>query len=232
MSGGDGSNVMTIEDAFAKTLADMEDAREELDSLPEPEPVDDNSPSLDSAFEAGISEVEQEEPTPLAPLDPPISDSPPGPPMDAPPAGPPMMGPPMDAPPAGPPMMGPPMGAPPAGPPMMGPPPGPPSPPPSEDSDESSFQVADLSEITSDLESEEESTLEIEPSEVFDESIFEGGSTELSDSTADVEAPETNVEPEFNPVNAEDFMSDFQDEWDESAPVRVSDIDRTEDMDW
>ena len=204
MSGGDGSNVMTIEDAFAKTLADMEDAREELDSLPEPEPVDDNSPSLDSAFEAGISEVEQEEPTPLAPLDPPISDSPPGPPMDAPPAGPP----------------------------MMGPPPGPPSPPPSEDSDESSFQVADLSEITSDLESEEESTLEIEPSEVFDESIFEGGSTELSDSTADVEAPETNVEPEFNPVNAEDFMSDFQDEWDESAPVRVSDIDRTEDMDW
>ena len=218
MSGGDGSNVMTIEDAFAKTLADMEDAREELDSLPEPEPVDDNSPSLDSAFEAGISEVEQEEPTPLAPLDPPISDSPPGPPMDAPPAGPPMMGPPM--------------GAPPAGPPMMGPPPGPPSPPPSEDSDESSFQVADLSEITSDLESEEESTLEIEPSEVFDESIFEGGSTELSDSTADVEAPETNVEPEFNPVNAEDFMSDFQDEWDESAPVRVSDIDRTEDMDW
>ena len=204
MSGGDGSNVMTIEDAFAKTLADMEDAREELDSLPEPEPVDDNSPSLDSAFEAGISEVEQEEPTPLAPLDPPISDSPPGPPMVAPPAGPP----------------------------MMGPPPGPPSPPPSEDSDESSFQVADLSEITSDLESEEESTLEIEPSDVFDESIFEGGSTELSDSTADVEAPETNVEPEFNPVNAEDFMSDFQDEWDESAPVRVSDIDRTEDMDW
>ncbi|MDP6856559.1 MAG: hypothetical protein QGH13_03395 [Candidatus Thalassarchaeaceae archaeon] len=204
MSGGDGSNVMTIEDAFAKTLADMEDAREELDSLPEPEPVDDNSPSLDSAFEAGISEVEQEEPTPLAPLDPPISDSHTGPPMDAPPAGPP----------------------------MMGPPPGPPSPPPSEDSDESSFQVADLSEITSDLESEEESTLEIEPSEVFDESIFEGGSTELSDSTADVEAPETNVEPEFNPVNAEDFMSDFQDEWDESAPVRVSDIDRTEDMDW
>jgi len=138
----------------------------------------------------------------------------------------------MGAPPAGPPMMGPPMDAPPAGPPMMGPPPGPPSPPPSEDSDESSFQVADLSEITSDLESEEESTLEIEPSEVFDESIFEGGSTELSDSTADVEAPETNVEPEFNPVNAEDFMSDFQDEWDESAPVRVSDIDRTEDMDW
>ena len=218
MSGGDDSNVMTIEDAFAKTLADMEEAREELDSVPVPEPIDTNPPSLVSAFEAGITEVEEEASIPPVSLDAPISVSPPGPSMDAPPAGPPMMGPPM--------------GAPPAGPPMMEPPPGPPSPPPSEDSDESSFQVADLSEITSDLESEEESTLEIEPSEVFDESIFEGGSTELSDSTADVEAPETNVEPEFNPVNAEDFMSDFQDEWDESAPVRVSDIDRTEDMDW
>jgi len=160
--------------------------------------------------------------------------------MGAPPAGPPMMGPPMGAPPAGPPMMGPPMGAPPAGPPTMGPPPGPPmdpppgppSPPLSDDSDESSFQVADLSEITSDLESEEESNQEIEPSEVFDESIFEAGSAELSDSTGDLEVTETIMEPEFNPVDAEEFMSDFEGEWDESAPVRVSDIDRTEDMDW
>ncbi|HIH84299.1 MAG TPA: hypothetical protein HA345_02705 [Candidatus Thalassarchaeaceae archaeon] len=38
--------------------------------------------------------------------------------------------------------------------------------------------------------------------------------------------------PEFIPVDADDFMSGFDDEWDESAPVRVSDIDDTEDMDW
>ena len=213
MSGGDDSNVMTIEDAFAKTLADMEEAREQLDSVPVPEPIDTNPPSLVSAFEAGIPEVDAENPTPTVPLDTPISDSPPSePPMGAPPAGPPMMDPP-------------------PGPPIDSPP-GPPSPPLSDDSDESSFQVADLSEITSDLESEEESNQEIEPSEVFDESIFEAGSAELSDSTGDLEVTETIMEPEFNPVDAEEFMSDFEGEWDESAPVRVSDIDRTEDMDW
>tara|TARA_B100001113_G_scaffold63861_1_gene48910 strand:- start:1014 stop:1292 length:279 start_codon:yes stop_codon:yes gene_type:complete len=40
------------------------------------------------------------------------------------------------------------------------------------------------------------------------------------------------LNPEFIPVDADDFMSEFEDEWDESAPVRVSDIDDTEDMDW
>ena len=43
--------------------------------------------------------------------------------------------------------------------------------------------------------------------------------------------PEPTV-PKFIPVDADDFMSEFEDEWDESAPVRISDIDDTEDMDW
>ena len=33
-------------------------------------------------------------------------------------------------------------------------------------------------------------------------------------------------------VDADDFMSDFQDDWDEKVPLRASDVDRTEGMDW
>ena len=243
MTGGDDSNVMTIEDAFAQTLADMEEAREELASAPV---IESESPSLDSAFEQGTTEVIEEQSVPNPPMD-----TPPGPPMDAPPAGPPMMGPPMGAPPAGPPMMGPPMGAPPAGPPMMGPPMGAPPagppmmgppmgappaappmiPAPDIQSDESTFQVADLSEITSDMESVEE-FVEEEKSMESVESVIEAVSVTEIEPVEVLESPEINLEPEFNPVDADEFMSDFEDEWDETAPVRASDVDRTEDMNW
>ena len=223
MTGGDDSNVMTIEDAFAQTLADMEEARDELASAPV---IESESPSLDSAFEEGTSEVTEEESVPSSPLDTPPSpplDTPPGPPMGAPPAGPPMMGPPMGAPPAGPPMMSPPMGAPPAAPPMI----------PAQDfqSDESTFQVADLSEITSDMESDDE-LVEEEKSMESVESVIEAVSVTEIEPDEVLESPEVNLEPEFNPVDADEFMSDFEDEWDESAPVRASDVDRTEDMNW
>ncbi len=229
MTGGDDSNVMTIEDAFAQTLADMEEAREELASAPV---IESESPSLDSAFEQGTTEVIEEQSVPNPPMD-----TPPGPPMDAPPAGPPMMGPPMGAPPAGPPMMGPPMGAPPAGPPMMEPPMGasPAAPPmipaPDIQSDESTFQVADLSEITSEMESVEE-FVEEEKSMESVESVIEAVSVTEIEPVEVLESPEINLEPEFNPVDADEFMSDFEDEWDETAPVRASDVDRTEDMNW
>ncbi|MEC7390652.1 MAG: hypothetical protein VX655_01035, partial [Candidatus Thermoplasmatota archaeon] len=131
MSDGDDSIAMSIEDAFAQTLADMEDAREELASSP----VESKSSPLNSAFEVGVADVTEEVPehnlaiapppslTPVeAPQDPPMGGPPAGPPM----TGPPMTGPPMGGPPAGPPMMGPPMGGPPAGPPMTDPPAGPP----------------------------------------------------------------------------------------------------------
>ena len=215
MTGGDDSNVMTIEDAFAQTLADMEEAREELASAPV---IESESPSLDSAFEQGTTEVIEEQSVPNPPMD-----TPPGPPMDTPPAGPPMMGPPMGAPPAGPPMMGPPMGAPPAAPPMI--------PAPDIQSDESTFQVADLSEITSDMESVEE-FVEEEKSMESVESVIEAVSVTEIEPVEVLESPEINLEPEFNPVDADEFMSDFEDEWDETAPVRASDVDRTEDMNW
>ena len=215
MTGGDDSNVMTIEDAFAQTLADMEEAREELASAPV---IESESPSLDSAFEQGTTEVIEEQSVPNPPID-----TPPGPPMDAPPAGPPMMGPPMGAPPAGPPMMGPPMGVSPAAPPMI--------PAPDIQSDESTFQVADLSEITSDMESVEE-FVEEEKSMESVESVIEAVSVTEIEPVEVFESPEINLEPEFNPVDADEFMSDFEDEWDETAPVRASDVDRTEDMNW
>jgi len=268
MSDGDDSIAMSIEDAFAQTLADMEEAREELASAP----IESESPSLDSAFEVGVSEVSEEVPELSSPMAPPPSPpsivETPAPQMDVllspssagPPAGPPMMGPPMGGPPAGPPMMGPPMGGPPAGPPMMGPPMGgppasppmnaspvsspkmrpappmevPPSSPPMAPSpilaeDEgSTFQVADLSEITNDIQTEETISTEVESNVEFDESVV----VEESLDTGEVESPEVTIDPEFNPVDAEDFMSDFQDDWDESAPLRASDVDRTEGMDW
>ena len=158
--------------------------------------------------------------------------------MGGPPAGPPMTsGSSNGGPPAGPPMTGPPMGGPPAGPPIMAPPPGPPidSPPElpsiepvSEPEDhESTFQVADLSEITTDIQSEVVPSTDLESTVEFDESVVVTESTE-----EEFETPEIPEEPEFNPVDADDFMSDFQGEWDSSAPVRASDVDRTEGMDW
>ena len=113
MSDGDDSVAMSIEDAFAQTLSDMEDAREELASSP----VLSESSSLNSAFEVGVADVTEApiEHNPViapTPSPPPVEVTPSLPPVDAP------QGPPMGGPPAGPPMMGPP-----AGPPMMGPPP-------------------------------------------------------------------------------------------------------------
>ena len=120
---------------------------------------------------------------------------------------------------------------------MGGPPPGPPtdSPPApplddmiSEQEDhESTFQVADLSEITNDIQSVGESSTDLESNIEFDESVVVTESVE-----EEFETPEIPKEPEFNPVDADDFMSDFQDEWDNSAPARASDVDRTEGMDW
>ena len=242
MSDGDDSIAMSIEDAFAQTLADMEDAREELASSP----VESESSPLNSAFEVGVADVTEEVPEHNPAIAPPPSltpvEAPQAPPMGGPPAGPPMMGPPMGGPPAGPPMMGPPMGGPPAGPPMMGPPMGGPPPGPPTDSPpapplddmiseqedhESTFQVADLSEITNDIQSVGESSTDLESNIEFDESVVVTESVE-----EEFETPEIPKEPEFNPVDADDFMSDFQDEWDNSAPARASDVDRTEGMDW
>ena len=119
----------------------------------------------------------------------------------------------------------------------MGPPPGPPmdpSPAPpsiepnSEQEDhESTFQVADLSEITTDIQSVGESSTDLDSNIEFDESVVVTESVE-----EEFETPENPEEPEFIPVDADDFMSDFEDEWDNSAPVRASDVDRTEGMDW
>ena len=236
MSDGDDSVAMSIEDAFAQTLADMEDAREALASSP----VESESPSLNSAFEVGVADVSEEAPEQIpliAPPSPPpvdvtpspsLVEAPQGPPMGGPPAGPPMMGPPMGGPPAGPPMMAPPMSGPPPGPPMDSPP-GPPSVETiSEPEDhESTFQVADLSEITTNIQSEGESSTDLESTVEFDESVVVKESNE-----EEFETPEIPEEPDFNPVDADDFMSDFQDEWDNSAPARASDVDRTEGMDW
>ena len=92
MSDGDDSVAMSIEDAFAQTLSDMEDAREELASSP----VQSESPSLNSAFEVGVAVVTEEpiEQNPVIappPSPPPVEVTPSLPPVDAPP-GPPMMG--------------------------------------------------------------------------------------------------------------------------------------------
>ena len=94
MSDGDDSVAMSIEDAFAQTLSDMEDAREELASSP----VQSESSSLNSAFELGDYDITVETikhnpviaPTPSPP---PVEVTPSLPPVDA-PQGPPMGGPP------------------------------------------------------------------------------------------------------------------------------------------
>ena len=218
MSDGDDSIAMSIEDAFAQTLADMEDAREELASSP----VESESSPLNSAFEVGVADVTEEVPEHNPAIAPPPSltpvEAPQAPPMGGPPAGPP----------AGPPMMGPPMGGPPPGPPTDSPPAPPLDDMISEQEDhESTFQVADLSEITNDIQSVGESSTDLESNIEFDESVVVTESVE-----EEFETPEIPKEPEFNPVDADDFMSDFQDEWDNSAPARASDVDRTEGMDW
>ena len=214
MSDGDDSIAMSIEDAFAQTLADMEDAREELASSP----VESESSPLNSAFEVGVADVTEEVPEHNPAIAPPPSLTP----VEAPQA------PPMGGPPAGPPMMDPPMGGPPAGPPTDSPPAPPLDDMISEQEDhESTFQVADLSEITNDIQSVGESSTDLESNIEFDESVVVTESVE-----EEFETPEIPKEPEFNPVDADDFMSDFQDEWDNSAPVRASDVDRTEGMDW
>ena len=56
--------------------------------------------------------------------------------------------------------------------------------------------------------------------------------TALTPVSATPEQEPEPTAPTFIPVDADDFMSEFTDEWDESAPVRISDIDDTEDMDW
>ena len=218
MSDGDDSIAMSIEDAFAQTLADMEEAREELASIPvEPEP-----PSLDSAFEVAVSEVSEEVPVPNPPMDPspilsPMEETP-TPSMEV-PATSPIGGPPMGGPPAGPPMGGPPS-------PPMSPPPSPPTveTSPMTEDHESTLQVADLSAITTDFQPAEEPSQELESSVEFDESVVVNESVEEEQIVPSV-MPEEPEEPEFNPVDADDFMSDFQDDWDEKAPLRASDVD-------
>ena len=255
MSDEQKSKVETIEDAFEKTLADMMSARDELDVASKTAPSLDAEPSVES-----IPEPVELEPLPVPflasnpsvpssphpdPLQPPspspsMMGPPPGPPMGGPP-GPPMMGPPPGPPmggPPGPPMMGappgPPMGGPP-GPPMMGPPPGPPmggppgppmmGPPPTPP-----MEIALSPEIPPVIPEE------APPAPVVaDLSALVGDSLEQEETIVEESASESEpqpLNPEFIPVDADDFMSGFEDEWDESAPVRVSDIDDTEDMDW
>ena len=136
---------------------------------------------------------------------------PPGPPMMGPPPGPPMGGPP------GPPMMGPPPGPP------MGAPPDPPNPP--------ILEVPQSPPEIPPVITEEEPPAPV----VADLSALVGSPTGQENPIDEVSISEQEPEPTaptFIPVDADDFMSEFTDEWDESAPVRISDIDDTEDMDW
>ena len=213
MSDEQKSKVETIEDAFEKTLADMMSARDELDVASKTAPSLDAEPSVES-----IPEPVELEPLPVPSLasNPSVPSSPDPDPLQPPSPSPSMMGPPPSSPMMGPPP-GPPMGGPP-GPPMMGPPPTPPMeiapspeiPPVIPEEAPPAPVVADLSALVGDSLEQEETILE--------------------ESASESEPQPLN--PEFIPVDADDFMSGFEDEWDESAPVRVSDIDDTEDMDW
>ena len=204
MSDEQKSKVETIEDAFEKTLADMMSARDELDVASKTAPSLDAEPSVES-----IPEPVELEPLPVPSLasNPSVPSSPHPDPLQPPSPSPSMMGPPP----------GPPMGGPP-GPPMMGPPPTPPMeialspeiPPVIPEEAPPAPVVADLSALVGDSLEQEETIVE--------------------ESASESEPQPLN--PEFIPVDADDFMSGFEDEWDESAPVRVSDIDDTEDMDW
>ena len=177
-----------------------------------------------------------------APPGPPMMGSPPGPPMMGPPSGPPMGGPPMMGPPSsppmggppGPPMMGPPPGPPmggPPGPPMMGPPPGPPMGAPPDPPNPPILEVPQSPPEIPPVITEEEPPAPV----VADLSALVGSPTGQENPIDEVSISEQEPEPTaptFIPVDADDFMSEFTDEWDESAPVRISDIDDTEDMDW
>ena len=221
MSDEQKSKVETIEDAFEKTLSDMMSARDELEAASKEAPsldvvtTSESTPEvIESEISAAPPDIVSTSPIPTTPDS--SSPPPPGPPMMGPPPGPPMGGPP------GPPMMGPPpgppMGAPP-GPPMMNPPSAPPmeispspleTPPVTTEEEPPAPVVADLSELV-------------------------GGSPVEESLVDEVTIPEPGPEPsapKFIPVDADDFMSEFEEEWDESAPVRISDIDDTEDMDW
>ena len=204
MSDEQKSKVETIEDAFEKTLADMMSARDELDVASKTAPSLDAEPSVES-----IPEPVELEPLPVPSLasNPPVPSSPDPDPLQPPSPSPSMMGPPP----------GPPMGGPP-GPPMMGPPPTPP------------MEIAPSPEIPPVIPEE------APPAPVVaDLSALVGDSLEQEETIVEESASESEpqpLNPEFIPVDADDFMSGFEDEWDESAPVRVSDIDDTEDMDW
>ena len=247
MSDEQKSKVETIEDAFEKTLADMMSARDELET------ASNEAPSLDvgGITEPTSDEVELEAPpaqpdivsdTPIPTTSdslstpqpgPPMVGAPPGPPMMGAPPGPPMMGPPMGGPP-GPPMMGPPHGPPmggPPGPPMMGPPPGPPMGAPPDPPNPPILEVPQSPPEISPVITEEEPPAPV----VADLSALVGSPTGQENPIDEVSISEQEPEPTaptFIPVDADDFMSEFTDEWDESAPVRISDIDDTEDMDW
>ena len=204
MSDEQKSKVETIEDAFEKTLADMMSARDELDVASKTAPSLDAEPSVES-----IPEPVELEPLPVPSLasNPSVPSSPDPDPLQPPSPSPSMMGPPP----------GPPMGGPP-GPPMMGPPPTPP------------MEIAPSPEIPPVIPEE------APPAPVVaDLSALVGDSLEQEETIVEESASESEpqpLNPEFIPVDADDFMSGFEDEWDESAPVRVSDIDDTEDMDW
>ena len=213
MSDEQKSKVETIEDAFEKTLADMMSARDELDVASKTAPSLDAEPSVES-----IPEPVELEPLPVPSLasNPSVPSSPDPDPLQPPSPSPSMMGPPPSSPMMGPPP-GPPMGGPP-GPPMMGPPPTPP------------MEIAPSPEIPPVIPEE------APPAPVVaDLSALVGDSLEQEETIVEESASESEpqpLNPEFIPVDADDFMSGFEDEWDESAPVRVSDIDDTEDMDW
>ena len=221
MSDEQKSKVETIEDAFEKTLADMMSARDELEAAskeplsPDVVTTTESAPEpIESVIPAALPDIVSDSGIPTTPDT--LSPLPSGPPMMGPPPGPPMGGPP------GPPMMGPPPGPPmggPPGPPMMDPPPIPPmeispspleTPPVTTEEEPPAPVVADLSELVGGVPVQEA---------LVDEVIIPELEPELS-------------APKFIPVDADDFISEFEDEWDESAPVRISDIDDTEDMDW
>ena len=226
MSDEQKSKVETIEDAFEKTLADMMSARDELET------ASNEAPSLDvgGITEPTSDEVELEAPpaqpdivsdTPIPTTSDSLSTPPPGPAMMGAPPGPPMMGPP-----PGPPMIGPP-----SGPPMMGPPPGPPMGAPPDPPNPPILEVPQSPPEILPVISEEEPPAPV----VADLSALVGSPTGQENPIDEVSISEQKPEPTaptFIPVDADDFMSEFADEWDESAPVRISDIDDTEDMDW
>ena len=214
MSDEQKSKVETIEDAFEKTLADMMSARDELDVASK------EAPSL--VVEAPVESIPEPVESELLPA-PSIASNPPAPASQSPdPLQPPSSpSPPMMGPPPSPPMGGPP------GPPMMGPPPGPPmgGPPPSPP-----MEIAPSPEIPPVIPEEA-----LPAPVVADLSALVEGSPKQEEAIDEESASEPEpqpLNPEFIPVDADDFMSEFEDEWDESAPVRVSDIDDTEDMDW